>query len=232
MPHGSVKNRFPSASKSRSFGPLNNWLRYVMTNGVNFFRLRIVDHDAEMAGRQIELAVVPAGSLRFTREAEFRWRIAVETGHELALGCEIGNPASCRWRRTRNFRPCRTPRLRGTSLVACRGCRRRRKPGPRREVAEAGPRADSARARSRRGDSIAAAAPIRTAAKSPPQAHAIDLHSFPPGFAFFDRLRGRFARSHGKGWASAETAGPALSSPLPSRADQPRGLVLLRLQRR
>src|SRR6516162_4438176 len=26
---GSVKNRFPSASKSRSLGPLNNWLRQV-----------------------------------------------------------------------------------------------------------------------------------------------------------------------------------------------------------
>src|ERR1700730_14903441 len=27
VPQGSVKNRLPSASKSRSLGPLNNWLR-------------------------------------------------------------------------------------------------------------------------------------------------------------------------------------------------------------
>src|SRR5260221_5543697 len=61
---------------------------------LQFFRLRVVDEDAAMASRQVELAIVKARALRFAGLADLRRRIAIDHGHQLAVRLQIGNPAA------------------------------------------------------------------------------------------------------------------------------------------
>ena len=62
--------------------------------GFDLLRLRVVDEDAAVPGRQVELAVVPARALRLAGLPQFRRRIAVEDRDQLAVRGQIGNPAA------------------------------------------------------------------------------------------------------------------------------------------
>src|SRR5262249_3466007 len=59
----------------------------------DLFRLRVVDENATVAGRQIELALVPTSALRLARLPQLRRRVAVEHRHQLAIRCQVGYPA-------------------------------------------------------------------------------------------------------------------------------------------
>ena len=59
-----------------------------------FLGLGIVGEDAAVAGRQVELAVLPAGTLRLAGLADIVRRVAVDDRHQLAIGLEIRDPAA------------------------------------------------------------------------------------------------------------------------------------------
>src|SRR5262249_31692046 len=61
---------------------------------LDLFRLRVVDENATVAGRQIELALVPASALRLARLPQFRSRVEVEHRTQLAIRVQVGYPAT------------------------------------------------------------------------------------------------------------------------------------------
>ena len=125
--------------------------------------LRVVDQDAAVPGRQVELAVVPAGALRLAGLADLRRRVAVDHRDELAVRRQIGNPAAADRDEPEIALGVERAAFEKLGRAACRRDRRISRPGRLPAAAAADPRAAPARHWGREPERRAVPAPGRLA---------------------------------------------------------------------